>query len=127
MGAIIGGRFFDNFRRDVAGRGQRLNGCGFQTHRGNKAVAMTGNSFDESWVVGTVVERGTEFFQNGIQASVEIDKSTFRPKSMTEFLAGNDLAGALQQQDDKDAKWLVLDLDSHTTSAQRVAGNVRLE
>ena len=124
-GALIDVMVCPTFRHKVGGK-RRFNRRAFHRYRSNKTVAPPGNSFNETWIVGIVVESGTDLFKNDIQAAVEVDISPFRPQLLTQFLSGNDFAGALQQKK-QHAKWLVLKPDAQTAAAQRAAAGVGLE
>src|SRR5271169_784267 len=63
-------------RHSTVGRSWRLNRHAFNCYQSNKTVASPRNGFNEAWIIGIVVEGGTEFFQNDIQAAVEVDKSS---------------------------------------------------
>ena len=94
-----------------------------RSYRGDKTVAMTGHRFNEAGVIGVVIEGDPKLLQSNVQASVEVNESTFRPKLLPQFLTRDDFFGMLQQQQEH-SKRLVLNFDAHAVAGQRVATGI---
>jgi hypothetical protein len=104
-----------------------MDGCRFASrNRGDEAISMPRDRFDEPRILRVIVESGAELFQDDVEASLEVDMRIGWPKILSQLLARNDLAGSLQKQN-KHTKGLVLDFDAHAVAGQRVTGNIRLK
>jgi len=72
---------------------------------GDEAVTAAGQSLDVLGIVGGVVQAFAQFVHGGVEAVIEVDEDVRRPKLGAEFLAGDELAGAMQEHG-KDAEGL---------------------
>lgn len=63
----------------------------------DEAVAVAGNSFDESGIFRAVIESGAKFLEDHIKAAIEVDKRAFRPKMSSQLIAADDFTGTLKQ------------------------------
>src|SRR5260370_9652853 len=54
-------------------------------HRRQKAVTLAGYGFNEAWILRVVLQRGTQFLQRRVKASLEIAVRAFRPKGLPPF------------------------------------------
>jgi len=64
---------------------------------GDKAVALLRKGLDITWRVGVVVECLTQLLNGGVEAVLEINEGVLRPEAFAEVVAGDDFAGAFQQ------------------------------
>ena len=67
-------------------------------HWSDESVAAAGQSLDEPRHIGRVPERIAQPANCGIQAVLEIDERVFAPKSLSQILARDQVAGMLQQR-----------------------------
>ena len=72
-------------------------------HRGDEAVAATGNRLDEARIVRRIIERITHLIHCRVEAMIVVDECIHRPKLQAQLLAGHYIAGAPEkmQQDFK--------------------------
>jgi hypothetical protein len=92
----------------------------------DEAVATSWDSFDVAGFFGGIGQRIPQFLDRAVQAGIEVNKSVLRPKFLLQFLAGDQLAGTLQQ-DDQQLKGLVLKLNANTILVQFARTRVHLE
>jgi len=80
--------------------------CGFRAARrcrigdsdvSNEAVAASSNGFDETRTLGGVAKSLTDLVDRFVEPVVEIHERVCGPELLLQFLATNDLAGALEQ------------------------------
>ena len=67
-------------------------------HGSDESVAAAGQRLDEPRHIGRVPERISQPANRGIQAVLEVDECLGRPQSLPQLLAGNELAGTIQQR-----------------------------
>jgi len=91
-----------------------------------KAISASRDSFNEAGVVRVLVDCGTQFLENYVQASVEVNECALRPEPLSQFFTADDISGVLQEQD-KNAKGLVLNFDAEAIPRQSALGYVRLK
>ena len=63
----------------------------------NEAVAASSNGFDETRTLGGVAKSLTDLVDRFVEPVVEIHERVCGPELLLQFLATNDLAGALKQ------------------------------
>jgi hypothetical protein len=76
--------------------------------RSNESVSPARESFHKAGIFGGVAESVPKSFDCSVQAVVEIYKRVGGPKPGLQFLASDDLAGALEEEG-QNLKWLVLE------------------
>ncbi len=70
-------------------------------HRGGKAVSPSHYGFYETGLVGVVAQRQADLADRCVNSMIDIVKGVFAPKALGDFLAGNQLAAPLDQQDEQ--------------------------
>jgi hypothetical protein len=65
-------------------------------NRGDKPISSPRDSFDKAWIVGIVVDSGTQLLQNDIKTRIEVNVRAFWPKCSVQFLTRDGFAGVLQ-------------------------------
>src|SRR5882724_6550203 len=91
----------------------------------DKTVAKSRHGFDEEGNVRGISEHLAQPHDDGVEPGVEIHESIGRPNRQAEFLAGDQLAGTLQQLQ-KYHEGLLLNLDADAAPAQFVCVWVQL-
>jgi hypothetical protein len=91
-----------------------------------KAISASRDGFNEARIVRILVNCGAQFLKNYIQASVEVDECAIRPQPLPQFVTADDLPGVFQEQDEN-AKGLILNFDASAISRQSALGYVRLK
>jgi len=94
--------------------------------RGDEAVAAAGEGFNEARVVGGVAEDLADAVDGGVDAVVEVDEGAVGPEGAGDLVAGEDLAGALEEQKEK-LEGLGVELEAEALAAQLAGGGVGFE
>jgi len=92
----------------------------------DEAVPAAGNRFNETRVLGIVVNGGAKFLEDDVEATVKVDIGAFGPESLAQLFTRNDFACPFQQKN-QDPEGLVLNLDAYTVAHQRAIGRICLE
>src|ERR1700730_614138 len=103
-----------------------IEAVGGHVHGSNEAVTATSKSFDEDGILGRVAEGISEAFHGSVEAVIEVDEGIGGPEPGSEFLAGNDLAGPLQEHG-QERKGLFLKLDFVAILAELGGAQIGLE
>ena len=93
---------------------------------GDEAVAALGEGFDVAGVVGGVSEGFADFINGGAERVVEVDDGVAAPEAELEVVAGDDLAGALEERGE-DFEGLALQLNPKTSLPEFSAIEVHLK
>jgi hypothetical protein len=64
----------------------------------DETVATAGKGLDISWSVRVVSESGTDLIDQEIDAALEVDEGFVAPDVLVDFFAGDDLTGALCEE-----------------------------
>ena len=64
----------------------------------NETIAAFGQGLDETGSVGRIAKRFPKLVDGLVQAVVKVNKRICGPKFIAKFLAGDDLAGALDEE-----------------------------
>ena len=80
-------------------------------HRRQKAITLPRYGFDKAWVFRIVLEGSAKLLESCVQAPLEIDVRTLWPKRLTKVFPP-DYFAILLKQHGKNAKWLLLNLDT---------------
>ena len=94
--------------------------------RRDEAITTAGQSFNEPWIVGGIVQRLAQFLDGVVQALVEIHEGIGRPDSFLEFFAGNHFTGMLEENLE-DLKGLNLEFEAYPVLAQLTGTTVGIE
>lgn len=116
----IGG---DEFGGDEFGRNSF--GCD-EFDGGDEAVAAAGEGLDEARVAGGVAEDLADAVDGGVDAVVEVDEGAIGPEGAGDLVAGEDLAGVLEEQKEQ-LKGLGVELEAKALAAQLAGGSVGFE
>lgn len=93
---------------------------------GYEAVAAAGEGFDEAGVSGGVAEGLAEAVDGGVDAVVEVDVGAGRPEGAGDVVAGEELAGLLEEEAEE-LEGLGVDADAGALAAEFAGGWVGLE
>jgi hypothetical protein len=97
LGAGSGGDRVGSLSRNFQFRLQ-LQRPGSVSYRGDEAIADTGDGLDVAGRGGRVPEGVAKFLDGLVEAVIEVDKDVGGPEALAEFVAGDDFAGALEEQ-----------------------------
>lgn len=92
----------------------------------DEAVAATGKGFDEAGIVGGVAQGFAELVDSGVEAVAEIDEGVIGPNTLAELIAGDELAGVLEESG-QDLKGLARKLDANAGLAEFTRAQVHRE
>ena len=92
----------------------------FGVHRGDEAIPLAWNRFDESRIVRVVIDCGAQLFQNYVQGSIEIHVGALRPQPQPQFVSADDGPRPLQKRDEH-TKGLIVNFYAHTCAGYRAA------
>src|SRR5207253_6392605 len=67
---------------------------------GNEPIAALRQRLDEARVFGRIAQSLTEPVDGGIEAVIEVDERVSRPQTLPQLVASDDIAAALEQQDE---------------------------
>jgi hypothetical protein len=70
-------------------------------HGGGKPISFAYHGFHKTRLLWVVPQRGTDFTDSGIYAVINIEENVLAPEPLGDLLAGNQLAGPLEQQDEQ--------------------------
>ena len=94
--------------------------------RSDKAVSAAGDCLDKTRAGGGISEGLADLVDGGVQAVIEVDESVGGPELLLQLLAGDDLAGAVEQES-QDLERLSLEAEPHAILAQFPGGEIELE
>jgi hypothetical protein len=97
-----------------------------RVQRGDETIPAAWNRFDESRVFRRVAQGQANFLDGRVQALVEFNERAGRPNGPMQFLTGNQLARAADQQL-QNSKRLFLELDPAALLAQLSGSEVQFE
>jgi hypothetical protein len=93
---------------------------------GDEAVTSAGESFHKAGIFGGVAESVPKPFDCSVEAVVEVYESVRRPEASMQFLASDELAGALQEEG-QNVKGLVLESHLGAVPAEFAGAQVSFE
>jgi hypothetical protein len=94
--------------------------------RTDEAISVARDRLDEVRRVGRISQRVAQPLDGSVQAVLEVDERVVAPEATPEILAGDDLAGRLEQRDE-DGEWLILQCDTYATLPQVARDGIQLE
>src|SRR5579864_1887231 len=74
--------------------------CSDILHRRDEPVSPPRQGLDKARIVSIIAKRFANFVDSFIQSVLKINERVLRPELVVQFLAGDDLAGLLQQSDE---------------------------
>ena len=77
----------------------------------DESIADARDGFDEAGLGGGVADGPAKFLDRGVEAVLEVDKGTVRPELSAQFVAGDDLAGA-DEQEEENLKGLAMEFEA---------------
>jgi hypothetical protein len=80
-----------------------------------EAIALAGYSLYKTRIFSIILKCGAKLLERGIEAPIEVYVRPFRPQSLAEGVAADDLA-AFPQEQFQNSKRLLLDSKSHSLS-----------
>ena len=80
----------------------------------------------EPRMLGVVAERGAQALDRRVQPVLEVDERAVRPQPLPELVAGQHLAGPLEQHGQQ-LERLVLQAEAHAVLAQLARAEIELE
>src|SRR5262245_46953403 len=92
----------------------------------DESVAALRQGLDESGTFGRIPERLAQAVHRRVQAVVEIDERVSRPELLAEFVASNEIAAAVHEEQ-KDVEWAAAQLDDAALLAQFAQAAVDFE
>lgn len=102
-------------------------GCIADAFNGSyEAVATAGEGFDEAGAGGCVAEGFAEAVDGGVDAVLGVDESAVGPKGAGDLVAGEQLAGVLEEQAEE-LEGLDVETDADALAAELAGGGVYVE
>ena len=95
-------------------------------NRNDEPIAAAGQRLDESRHVRRVPKRISQAANRGIQAALEIDERLCRPQTLSQLLAGDEVAWTIQQCPEN-LKRLIGKTDPNPAPAQLAGAEIQLE
>jgi hypothetical protein len=94
--------------------------------RCDEAVTAPGYGFDETRLLGIVAQRCANLVDGEVDAAIEVNEGVTIPDALVNFLTGDDLSCAFDQQK-KDNNLLRPEFDHVAALAQLTIRNIKLE
>ena len=98
----------------------------FNSDRGYETVAAARQSFDEARVFAGILQGLAQSVHGLVQALVEIYEGICGPQPLHQLIAGDQLAGTLQQEDE-DLQWLILKVGNGSVDTEFTCARVECE
>ena len=93
---------------------------------GYEAVTAAGEGFDEAGAGGGVAEGLAQAVDGGVDAVLGVDESAVGPKVAGDLVAGEQLAGVIEEQAEK-LEGLDVETDADALTAELAGGGVDIE
>lgn len=90
---------------------------------GDEAVATAGEGLDETGIAGGIAQGFADAIDGGVDAVVVIDEGSVGPKLVGDFVAGEDLAWAAEEHEEK-LEGLGVEFDADAFAAEFAGGGV---
>ncbi len=94
--------------------------------RGHEAVSAPRNGFHIARCLGVIVECVPHFSDGHAQAVIELNEGVFRPQTLPDFFASDDLSGSLHQHHEQSVG-KVLDFHAGAIPRKRLLSGVQFE